>query len=131
MATNFNPGSLIYNLIYFALVVGFTFFYTAVIFNPVKVADEIKKYGGFIPGIRPGSQSASFLNYIMVRITLAGAIFLGAIAVLPSIASSVTGIQTLIIGGTCLLIVVSVILDTAKQFESKLIERSYEVFARR
>ncbi|OGE29701.1 preprotein translocase subunit SecY [Candidatus Daviesbacteria bacterium RIFCSPHIGHO2_01_FULL_40_11] len=131
LATNFNPGSLIYNLIYFALVVGFTFFYTAVIFNPVKVADEIKKYGGFIPGIRPGSQSASFLNYIMVRITLAGAIFLGAIAVLPSIASSVTGIQTLIIGGTGLLIVVSVILDTAKQFESKLIERSYEVFARR
>lgn len=131
LTTSFNPGSITYNLIYFILVVGFTFFYTAVIFNPTKVADEIKKYGGFIPGIRPGTQTAAFLNYIMVRITLAGALFLGAIAVLPSIASQVTGLKTLVIGGTGLLIVVSVILDTAKQFESKLIERSYEVFARR
>ena len=131
LATNFNPNSLVYNLVYFGLVVGFTFFYTAVIFNPNKVAEEIKKYGGFIPGIRPGTQTAAFLNYIMVRITLAGAIFLGAIAVLPSIASQITGLQTLVLGGTGLLIVVSVILDTAKQFESKLIERSYEVFARR
>ncbi|MDP3758480.1 MAG: preprotein translocase subunit SecY [Candidatus Daviesbacteria bacterium] len=131
LAVNFNPGSVVYNTVYFLLVVGFTFFYTAVIFNPKKVAEEIKKYGGFIPGIRPGTQTAAYLNYIMVRITLAGALFLGAIAVLPSVASGVTGIQTLIIGGTGLLIVVSVILDTAKQFESKLIERSYEVFARR
>ncbi|MBI4038536.1 preprotein translocase subunit SecY [Candidatus Daviesbacteria bacterium] len=131
LSANFNPGSLVYNLVYFGLVVGFTFFYTAVIFNPSKVSDEIKKYGGFIPGIRPGIQTAGFLNYIMVRITLTGAIFLGAIAILPSIASQITGIKTLILGGTGLLIVVSVILDTAKQFESKLIERSYEVFARR
>ncbi len=131
LAANFNPGSLVYNLVYFGLVVGFTFFYTAVIFNPAKVADEIKKYGGFVPGIRPGTQTAAYLNYIMVRVTLAGALFLGAIAILPSIASQITGIQTLILGGTGLLIVVSVILDTAKQFESKLIERSYEVFARR
>lgn len=131
LAANFDPGSLVYNLVYFGLVVGFTFFYTAVIFNPTKVADEIKKYGGFIPGIRPGSQTASYLSYIMVRITLAGAIFLACIAILPSIASQITGIQTLILGGTGLLIVVSVILDTAKQFESKLIERNYEVFTRR
>ena len=131
LAANFNPGSIVYNIVYFALVVGFTFFYTAVIFNPTKVADEIKKYGGFIPGIRPGSQTAAYLNYIMVRITLAGAIFLGAIAILPSIASQITGIQTLVLGGTGLLIVVSVILDTAKQFESKMIEKSYDVFARR
>ena len=131
LAANFDPSSLGYNLTYFLLVVGFTYFYTAVIFNPTKVSDEIKKYGGFIPGIRPGTQTAAFLNYIMVRITLAGAIFLGTIAILPSIASQVTGIETLILGGTGLLIVVSVILDTAKQFESKLIERSYEVFARR
>lgn len=131
LAANFDPSSVVYNLVYFLLVVGFTFFYTAVIFNPKKVSEEIKKYGGFIPGIRPGTQTAAFLSYIMVRITLAGALFLGAIAVLPSIASSITGIQTLIIGGTGLLIVVSVILDTAKQFESKLIERSYEVFAGR
>ncbi len=131
LVANFNPGSVVYNLIYFILVVGFTFFYTAVIFNPAKVAEEIKKYGGFIPGIRPGTQTATYLNYIMVRITLAGAIFLGAIAILPSIASQITGIKTLILGGTGLLIVVSVILDTAKQFESKLIERSYEVFSKR
>ena len=131
LTLNFSPGSLVYNLSYFILVLGFTFFYTAIIFNPAKVADEIKKYGGFVPGIRPGSQTAAYLNYIMVRITLAGAVFLGAIAILPSIASQVTGIQTLILGGTGLLIVVSVILDTAKQFESKLIEKSYEVFARR
>lgn len=131
LAASFNPSSITYNIVYFILVVGFTFFYTAVIFNPTKVADEIKKYGGFIPGIRPGTQTAAFLNYIMVRITLAGALFLGAIAILPSIASQVTGIKTLVLGGTGLLIVVSVILDTAKQFESKLIERSYEVFARR
>lgn len=131
LATNFTPDGITYNLVYFALVVGFTFFYTAVIFNPTKVADEIKKYGGFIPGIRPGTQTAAFLNYIMVRITLAGALFLGTIAILPSIASQITGIKTLVLGGTGLLIVVSVILDTAKQFESKLIERSYEVFAKR
>ena len=129
LAANFTPDGLTYNLVYFLLVVGFTFFYTAVIFNPTKIADEIKKYGGFIPGIRPGTQTASFLNYIMIRVTLTGAIFLGSIAILPSIASQITGIKTLVIGGTGLLIVVSVIMDTAKQFESKLIERSYEVFA--
>ena len=131
MVSNFNPSSLTYNSVYFLLVVGFTFFYTAVIFNPTKVADEIKKYGGFLPGIRPGTSTARFLNYILVRVTLAGAIFLGAIAVLPSIASQITGVTTLILGGTGLLIVVSVIMDTAKQFESKLIERSYDVFTKR
>ena len=131
LASNFNPDSITYNVVYFALIVGFTFFYTAVIFNPTKVADEIKKYGGFLPGIRPGVHTAAFLNYVMVRITLAGALFLGTIAILPSIASQITGITTLVIGGTGLLIVVSVILDTAKLFESKLIEKSYDVFARR
>ena len=131
LVSNFNPSSLTYNSVYFLLVVGFTFFYTAVIFNPTKVADEIKKYGGFLPGIRPGTSTARFLNYILVRVTLAGAIFLGAIAVLPSIASQITGVTTLILGGTGLLIVVSVIMDTAKQFESKLIERSYDVFTKR
>ncbi|MBI3109737.1 preprotein translocase subunit SecY [Candidatus Daviesbacteria bacterium] len=131
LVSNFNPSSVTYNSVYFLLVVGFTFFYTAVIFNPTKVADEIKKYGGFIPGIRPGTSTARFLNYILVRVTLAGAIFLGLIAILPSIASQLTGITTLILGGTGLLIVVSVIMDTAKQFESKLIERSYDVFTKR
>lgn len=131
LGQNFDPNGLFYNLVYFGLVVGFTYFYTAVIFNPTKIADEVKKYGGFIPGIRPGTQTATFLNYVMIRITLAGAIFLGSLAILPSIASQISGIQTLVLGGTGLLIVVSVIMDTAKQFESKLIERSYDVFARR
>lgn len=128
---NFQPNSVIYNLVYFLLVIGFTYFYTAVIFNPTKIADDLRKAGGFIPGIRPGTTTSSFLNYVLVRITLAGAIFLGSIAILPSIASQITGITTLILGGTSLLIVVSVILDTAKQFESKLIERNYEGFLRR
>lgn len=131
LSFNFQPNSVIYNLVYFLLVIGFTYFYTAVIFNPTKISDELRKAGGFIPGIRPGSTTASFLNYVLVRITLAGAIFLGSIAILPSIASQITGITTLILGGTSLLIVVSVILDTAKQFESKLIERNYEGFLRR
>ncbi|MBI2334830.1 preprotein translocase subunit SecY [Candidatus Daviesbacteria bacterium] len=131
LVANFNPSSIVYNSVYFLLVVGFTFFYTAVIFNPTKVSDEIKKYGGFIPGIRPGTSTARFLNYILVRVTLAGAVFLGLIAILPSIASQLTGITTLVLGGTGLLIVVSVIMDTAKQFESKLIERSYDVFSKR
>ncbi len=129
--TNFQPQSITYNVVYFALVVGFTYFYTAVIFNPVKIADEIKKYGGFVPGIRPGTATASYLNYILVRITLAGALFLGAVAILPSIISQMTGLTTLVLGGTGILIVVSVIMDTAKQFESKLIERSYEGFLKR
>lgn len=131
LLAHFNPEGLTYNLTYFLLVVGFTYFYTAVIFNPTKIADEIKKYGGFFPGIRPGTATASFLNYILVRVTLAGALFLGAIAILPSIVSQMTGLTTLILGGTGLLIVVSVIMDTAKHFESKLIERSYEGFLRK
>ena len=131
LAANFNPNSIAYNATYFLLVMGFTFFYTAVIFNPTKIADEIKKYGGFIPGIRPGAATAAYLNYILVRITLAGGIFLGLIAILPSIVSSFTGVTTLAIGGTSLLIVVSVVLDTAKQFESKLIERNYDKFLQR
>lgn len=131
LVVSFQPTSVIYNLVYFGLVVGFTYFYTAVVFNPIKIADEVKKHGGFIPGIRPGTATANYLNYILLRITLAGAIFLGLIAILPSIASQITGITTLVIGGTGLLIVVSVIMDTAKQFESKLIERSYEGFLKR
>lgn len=131
LGTNFNPNSIAYNVVYFLLVLGFTFFYTAIIFNPTKISDEIKKNGGFIPGIRPGAATAAYLNYILLRITLAGGIFLGLIAILPSIVSGFTGVTTLAIGGTSLLIVVSVVLDTAKQFESKLIERNYDKFLQR
>ncbi len=128
LAANFDSLSMTYNLVYFLLVIGFTYFYTAVIFNPVKIADDIKKSGAFIAGIRPGVATAAYLNHILVRITLAGAVFLGTVAILPSLVSQMTGVQTLAIGGTGLLIVVSVVLDTAKQFESKLVEQRYEGF---
>src|SRR5690606_1080799 len=81
MVTHFNPQSIAYNLFYFALVVGFTYFYTAVVFNPSKIAEDLQKNGGFIPGIRPGKPTVSFLNFVTTRITLAGALFLGFIAV--------------------------------------------------
>lgn len=124
----FDPAGLIYNLTYFILVIGFTYFYTAVTFNPTKIASEIQKYGGFIPGIRPGSPTANYLNYILTRITLAGAIFLGVIAILPSLARSLTGVTTLMLGGTGILIIVSVVLETIKKIEAQLLMRSYEKF---
>jgi preprotein translocase subunit SecY len=130
LANLFQPGGLVYNLTYFFLVVGFTYFYTAVVFNPDKIAEEIRKYGGFIPGIRPGKPTADYLNRILNRITFAGAIFLGLIAILPSIAQGLTGIVTLTIGGTGILIVVSVILETTRQLEAMLVMRSYEGFLR-
>lgn len=124
----FDPSSLVYNLVYFLLVIGFTYFYTAVTFNPEKIAEEIKKHGGFIPGIRPGKPTALYLNKVLSRITLAGAIFLGAVAILPSIARGLTGITTMAIGGTGILIVVSVVLETTKSLESQLIMRNYDDF---
>ncbi len=124
----FDPSNIFYNLIYFLLVIGFTYFYTAVTFNPEKIAEEIRKYGGFIPGIRPGKPTADYLKNILTRVTLAGAVFLGIIAILPSIVRSLTGITTMMIGGTGILIVVSVILETAKSIESQLLMRNYEGF---
>ena len=127
----FAPEKPLYNIIYFLLVIGFTFFYTSVVFNPNKIADEIKKHGGFIPGIRPGTATAQYLTYILNRITLAGAIFLGLVAILPSIAQQLTGVTTVILGGTGILIVVSVVLETTKQLESMLVMRSYEGFLKK
>jgi preprotein translocase subunit SecY len=124
----FNTNGIVYNIVYFILVIGFTYFYTAVTFNPQKIAGEIQKYGGFIPGIRPGNPTANYLNYILTRITLAGALFLGVIAILPSIMKGFTGISTLTIGGTSVLIVVSVVLETVKQIESQLVMRNYDGF---
>lgn len=126
----FSPTGFLYNFVYFVLVVGFTYFYTAVVFNPKKIAEEIQKYGGFIPGIRPGTPTANYLNYILTRITLAGAIFLGAIAILPTIARYFTNIQSLALGGTGILIVVSVVLETIKAIEAQLVMRNYEGFAK-
>jgi len=130
-STVFTPGSALYNLVYFFLVIGFTYFYTAVVFNPVKISDDIKQYGGFVPGIRPGKPTADYLNYILTRITTAGALFLGLIAVLPSVVQGLTNVITLTIGGTGILIVVSVVLETTKQLEAMLVMRSYEGFLER
>ncbi|OIO15609.1 preprotein translocase subunit SecY [Candidatus Gottesmanbacteria bacterium CG11_big_fil_rev_8_21_14_0_20_37_11] len=124
----FNTEGIIYNFTYFILVIGFTYFYTAVTFNPQKIASEIQKYGGFIPGIRPGTPTANYLNFILTRITLAGALFLGLIAILPSLVKGVTGISALTIGGTSILIVVSVVLETVKQIEAQLVMRNYDGF---
>lgn len=125
---DFFANTYYYSATYFLLVLAFAYFYTAVTFNPTKVADDIKKYGGFIPGIRPGRATADYLGHILNRITLVGGIFLGAIAILPFIATDITGITTIALGGTSLLIVVSVVIETTKQLESQLIMRSYEGF---
>jgi len=130
LATAFNPSGFFYNFFYFVLVVAFTFFYTVIVFNPQKIAEEIQKNGGFIPGMRPGLATKQFLEKIVYRITSVGAIFLGIIAILPAIVSKLTGLSGLVIGGTGILIVVSVILETFKTMEAQLIMKSYDKFAR-
>lgn len=128
LTTVFNPNGVSYNIIYFFLVIGFTYFYTAITFNPTKIAGEIQKYGGFVPGIRPGTPTAQYLNNILTRITLAGALFLGLLAIFPAIAKSISGMSTLLVGGTGILIVVSVVLETVKALEAQLVMRNYEGF---
>lgn len=124
----FNPSGFIYNFLYFILVVGFTFFYTTIVFNPAKISEEIQKNGGFIPGIRPGSATKNYLQNILYKITAVGAIFLGLIAIMPAIISLVTGIKQVIIGGTGVLIVVSVVLETFKMIEAQLAMKRYDRF---
>ena len=121
-------NQLFYGVLYFLLVVLFTFFYTAVTFDPKAIAENIQKQGGFVPGIRPGENTAGFFYHILNRITLVGAIFLGLIAVLPILVQTATGVAQLAIGGTAVLIVVSVVLETMKQVESQLVMRDYEGF---
>ncbi len=117
---------LVYGSIYFVLVVIFTYFYTAVVFDPNKISENLQKQGGYIPGIRPGKTTAEYLYHIMNRITLAGALFLGLIAVMPYIVQGLTGIQSVSLGGVSILIVVSVVLETIKQIQSQMMMRSYE-----
>ncbi|MCX7955722.1 MAG: preprotein translocase subunit SecY [Patescibacteria group bacterium] len=124
----FSPTGFFYNFIYFFLVVGFTYFYTIIVFNPQKISEEIQKNGGFIPGIRPGTATKEFLNNVVYKITSVGALFLGLIAILPVIMSKITGINNLIIGGTGILIVVSVILETFKMIEAQLVMKNYDKF---
>ena len=123
-----NQRSLVYMAIYGMLIVFFAYFYTAIAFNPVDTADNLRKYGGFIPGIRPGQPTANYLNDVLVRITLPGSLFLAAIALLPSIVFAFWDIQQFPFGGTSLLITVGVALETMKQLESQLLMRHYEGF---
>ncbi len=126
----FNPQSVVYNITYFLLVFGFTYFYTAVVFNPVKIAENLQKGGGFIPGIRPGSQTSQYLSHVLSRITVVGGAFLGMIAILPSFFQKTIGISNLAIGGTGILIVVSVVLELTRELEGELSMRKYETFIR-
>ena len=123
-------GTIGYNLLYVVMIVFFTYFYTAVTFNPQEVADNMKKNGGFVPGLRPGRPTAEYMERVLTRITLPGAIFLAVIAVMPFVISAVTRIpqQILSLGGTGLIIMVGVALDTMKQIESHLLLRHYEGF---
>ena len=125
-----SSSSPVYLFLYGVLVVFFAYFYTAITFNPVETADNIRKYGGFIPGIRPGRPTAEYLNNILVRITLPGSLFLAAIALLPSIFLALYSIPQFPFGGTAILITVGVALETMKQLESQLLMRHYEGFLR-
>ena len=117
-----------YGSLYFLLVILFTYFYTAVTFDPDQISKNLQKQGGFIPGIRPGVSTAEFIKHILNRVVLIGAIFLGVIAVLPIVIQQFTGITTMTIGGTALLIVVSVVLESMKQVRAQLVMREYEGF---
>jgi len=126
-----NPSDPVYIGIYFALIIFFTYFYVSITFNPDERADEMKKFGGFIPGIRPGKPTADYLRYVLNRITLPGSIYLGVIAVLPNLFLQIGnsgGVQNLPFGGTAVLIMIGVGLDTVKQIESQLMQRNYEGF---
>ena len=125
-----DPSSAVYMIIYALMIVFFAYFYTAIVFNPVDLADNMKKQGGFIPGIRPGQRTAEYIDRILTRITLPGAIFFAIIAILPNIMSNMADVQ-FYFGGTGLLIVVGVALDTLQQIESHLLMRHYDGFIKK
>src|SRR6201995_661735 len=126
-----SSNSALYLALFFVLIVGFTYFYVSITFNPVEVADNMKKYGGFIPGIRPGRPTAEYLNYVLTRLTAPGSLYLAVIGLIPAVAFALMGVSNQIpFGGTSLLIMVGVGLDTVKQIESQLQQRNYEGFLR-
>jgi len=126
----FTRTSFVYNIIYGLIIIFFTYFYTAVVLNPNDLAESMRKNGGFVPGIRPGRKTAEYIDRVLSRITLPGAIFLALIAVLPDVLIAASGAQYLSFGGTSILIVVGVALDTLQQIESHLIMRHYEGLVR-
>ena len=120
-----NPGGILYNFIYVIAIVFFTYFYTAVVFNPVDVADNLKKHGGYVPGIRPGKATSEYLDKVLSRLTFVGAIYLCLVCVLPMFLISKANVP-FYFGGTSLLIVIGVSMDTMSQIESHLISRQYD-----
>ncbi len=130
MRTAFNPTGVLYQVFVFFLVMVFTFFYTIIVFQQQNVAENLQKQGGFIPGIRPGRPTAEYINRVLFRITWAGALFLGAVSIVPFVATRLTGVQSLVISATGMLIVVGVVIDTMKQLEAQLLMRNYEGFIR-
>lgn len=130
LSTAFDPNSFLYNAVYFLLVFGFTYFYTQVVFDPEKISENLQKSGGFIPGIRPGRQTKKYLGKVLNRITLVGATFLGLVAILPSLFQNFLGVANLAIGGTGILIVVSVVLEMTRELEAQLVMKRYDNFLR-
>lgn len=128
LTINFSQTAPLYMITYFVIVFGFTYFSALLFFDAENISDELKKSGAFIPGIRPGTATRTFLEYVVSRITFAGAVFLGAVALLPSIAQVFTGLTNLAVSGTSVLIVVSVILETAKQTEGMMVEQNYDKY---
>jgi preprotein translocase subunit SecY len=128
IARALSPTTVLYNVVYFLMVVGFTYFYTMVVFQQQKIPQNLQRQGAFIPGVRPGRNTETYLQRVLNRITLIGALFLGVVAILPFIVSTLTGIQALLLSSTSLLIVVGVAIDTMRQLEAQLMMRNYEGF---
>jgi len=128
VALNFTYTSVAYNIFYFFLIFAFTFFYAAVVFKPEDIADNLQRMGGFVPGVRPGQKTAEYLKHVLNRLLMIGALFLSIIALTPNIIALLTKVQGLsyLVGGTSLLIVVSVVLDTVKKINAQLQMRNYE-----
>jgi preprotein translocase subunit SecY len=124
----FQSNTVLYNILYFALVIGFAFFYTMVIFEQMNLPQTLQQQSGFIPGVRPGKATADYLNAVIKRITFGGALFLAVVAIMPFIAQRITGVTQLVIQSTAMLIAVGVALDTMKQLEAQLTMRRYEGF---
>jgi preprotein translocase subunit SecY len=130
ITTQLAPGQALYLVLYAAMIIFFSYFYTALVFNPQETADNLKKYGGFIPGIRPGSATADYFDYVLTRLTTVGGIYLVAVCLLPQILISDYGLP-FYFGGTSILIVVSVTMDTVTQIQSHLLAHQYEGLIRK
>ena len=126
--SNLFNNNWFYGVFYFVLVIAFTFFYSSIVLKPTQIAENLQKQGGFVPGLRPGKETANYLSRIISRINLTGAAFLGIIAILPFIVQALTNINTLVLGGTGVLIMVSVIIETMRQIQAQLLMRQYEMY---